>query len=349
MSNIRRFFLRKLPSIFWLASLTLVSVILGIFLVLLVTARAETLQTSDSIVSALQPHLTVLREGYQNLLPNWFRIWFGHFSLQGLYVLIPVVMLLERFFPANPQQKLISRGLKQDLVWFIFITNIFSLTLYSILTSFLYIFFSENLGFLAIDIAKSWPLAMQVLAGFLLWDFMFWFSHLTRHRIRALWLFHSVHHSQKELNIFTDDRRHPVDDFVRLIITFFPMFIFQVSPSFAITFLGLIQSIHGRFVHANVRANLGILGYLIVSPQFHRLHHSKETCHYDLNFGGVLSVWDYLFNTAHHAREEYPVTGVSDPYFPKAQRSSKALQYFITFKKQIIYPFAQMLKQGGFI
>jgi sterol desaturase/sphingolipid hydroxylase (fatty acid hydroxylase superfamily) len=41
-----------------------------------------------------------------------------------------------------------------------------------------------------------------------------------------------------------------------------------------------------------------ILGKLIVTPEFHHLHHSRANAEANANFGQAFSVWDALFGTA---------------------------------------------------
>jgi len=50
--------------------------------------------------------------------------------------------------------------------------------------------------------------------------------------------------------------------------------------------------------HSRIPWRFGALYPVLVSPVFHSYHHSKDPAHYDKNFAGLLSVWDYLFGTA---------------------------------------------------
>jgi sterol desaturase/sphingolipid hydroxylase (fatty acid hydroxylase superfamily) len=105
------------------------------------------------------------------------------------------------------------------------------------------------------------------------------------------------------------------------------------------------RTIHDRFVHANVKVNLGWLGWVFVSPQFHRVHHSKDPEHLDTNFGAFLSIFDHLFGTAHPSRSVYPETGIDDGQFPLEDRVS-GLQLPLNWLRQTAYPFRQLLKAG---
>jgi sterol desaturase/sphingolipid hydroxylase (fatty acid hydroxylase superfamily) len=82
----------------------------------------------------------------------------------------------------------------------------------------------------------------------------------------------------------------------------------------AIAAFNLFLLWHARLYHANVRTNLGVLRYVVVTPQSHRVHHSVEARHHDKNFGAFLSVWDRLFKTHYIGDDdEYPATGLPTP------------------------------------
>ncbi|MEI9912518.1 MAG: sterol desaturase family protein [Bacteroidota bacterium] len=98
-----------------------------------------------------------------------------------------------------------------------------------------------------------------------------WCNHFIRHKIHTLWLFHAIHHSQEELNVFTDDRGHFIDELVGSLFTFIPFFVFQVSDVYAIMVIGIYMPIHNRFIHTNIKINLaGLAGS--------SLHHNFTGC-----------------------------------------------------------------------
>jgi sterol desaturase/sphingolipid hydroxylase (fatty acid hydroxylase superfamily) len=54
---------------------------------------------------------------------------------------------------------------------------------------------------------------------------------------------------------------------------------------------------HQLLIHSTLPITFGRLGYLIVSPEFHKLHHSADPRHHYGNYGGAMAVWDHLFGT----------------------------------------------------
>lgn len=285
-----------------------------------------------------------LREVYHQLFPSEVRYLVSElYSNIALYLVVPFLLLLELLFPSKPSQPLISRGFLQDMIWFVAIAPAKIFILFPI-AALLRMLFNEYLPFLIIDDAAVWPLYVQVIAAVVASEFLAWFNHFVRHKIRALWLFHAIHHSQKELNVFTDDRAHVIDLLVLSLVTYIPFFIFQVPNVYAVTIVGMYTAIHNRFIHANLKINLGWLGWLFVSPQFHRVHHSAEIEHHDKNFGRTLSIFDHMFGTAYKSRKVYPETGIADATFPDEQQL-RIRQLPRNWLKQTIYPFLQLFRQ----
>tara|TARA_B100000131_G_scaffold126492_1_gene123644 strand:- start:143 stop:493 length:351 start_codon:yes stop_codon:yes gene_type:complete len=69
-------------------------------------------------------------------------------------------------------------------------------------------------------------------------------------------------------------------------------------PASSILVIAVSLGVVNFWVHSNVNLSLGPLNYLLVTPPFHRIHHSMAEAAIDRNFGNILSCWDYLFRTA---------------------------------------------------
>ena len=234
------------------------------------------------------------------------------------YAVFALTLVLEWKFPAQPgKSSLTSRGSWQDMLW-VFIKLPILVTGLPLLAVTLHYVYDNYLSFLTIHAVAEWPWLAKVILALLLGDLIFWLSHLLRHRIRTLWYFHAVHHSQRDLNFFTEYRTHPFDDVFTYLINFIPTF--MVEPGLT-TVIGIvwIRHWHTRFYHANIRTNMGPLRYILVTPQSHRVHHSTQPEHFDCNFGLTFSIWDHLFGTQYRNYDEYPETGIPDEHFPFEQ------------------------------
>ena len=187
----------------------------------------------------------------------------------------------------------------------------------------------------------AWPLATAVIVAILFFDFLQWFHHWVRHRITAFWHFHAIHHSQRELNVFTDLRVHMGECVISEVLVFVPMFAFNL-PVYAIMGVGGVRWWYARFIHANIRTNLGWGKHILVSPQFHRVHHSIEPGHRDQNFGVMLTIWDRMFGTLHRDYDIYPMTGIAEASFdPPAGFGIRS--WAGNFFRMLVYPFQRLL------
>ena len=252
------------------------------------------------------------------------------------YLLLGGFLLLEKFLPARPEQKILSASFAQDVVWFIlqrFLDGIVIATYVSVLAS----LYNNYLSFLSAPWLRSLPEGVVFAWAVLVGDFFQWFHHWVRHKVPVLWQFHTVHHSQKELSPFTDQRYHIVEYIVTSTIQTIPMLILTVQNPYIILY-NVSISWFTRFYHGNIKTNLGPLRYVLVTPQSHRIHHSIERRHQDKNFGLLFSIWDRLFGTQYEGYDEYPETGIEDSNFPH-ETSTKGLKLFWTPIAQHLYPF----------
>lgn len=250
------------------------------------------------------------------------------------FVALAGILLLETAFPADRSQRLLSPALLQDLVWFLLwyvawtaLTFAYFVPLYSVV--------SDHLGGVR-GAFQGLPRPLLVVAAVLLGDLTGWFLHLVKHRVPLFWRFHELHHSQAQLNLFTDQRNHPVDLIVPATITYAAAFVLSLNLP-EITVYATFQLWYVRLVHANVRANLGPLRYVLVTPQSHRIHHSRQPEQFDRNFAGVFSIWDRLFRT-HCDDPGYPPTGLDDPAFPLEHGFGPGSVLRTTWA-QLAYPF----------
>jgi sterol desaturase/sphingolipid hydroxylase (fatty acid hydroxylase superfamily) len=139
------------------------------------------------------------------------------------------------------------------------------------------------------------PATVRILLAIVIVDFAIYWIHRAQHRFDTLWRTHAWHHSIEELYWFSGFRTSFLHSFLYAIpATSVSTLVFNLSPLEA----GIGYSI-GLFIqfweHTNVRVNVGMLRWIIITPDYHRVHHS--TRHNRSNFGTTFSVWDRLFGT----------------------------------------------------
>jgi sterol desaturase/sphingolipid hydroxylase (fatty acid hydroxylase superfamily) len=135
----------------------------------------------------------------------------------------------------------------------------------------------------------------RVVVGFLLFDFLVYWTHRFGHEVPFLWRFHRVHHSTEHLDWVSGFRSHPFDGVILA-----PAFAFSIAAGFTAKtsgFLFVAQLVSGIFLHANVRWLLRPLHKLVATPEFHHWHHCNEADAHCSNYSGFLPIWDVLFGT----------------------------------------------------
>ena len=59
--------------------------------------------------------------------------------------------------------------------------------------------------------AVDFPFWIKVLATLLIFDFAIWLQHLITHKVPILWRLHRVHHADRDIDVTTAIRFHPVE------------------------------------------------------------------------------------------------------------------------------------------
>jgi len=249
-------------------------------------------------------------------------------SFLTLMALGAVCIILQKLFPSAPGQKLWRKESRLDLTYWLFITIFLGyITLFTagILLTIIAVHFSPAL-LLRINSADSGSIKIyQVLLSIVLLDFIAYWVHRMFHGSH-LWKYHSIHHSSKEIDWLSAVRFHPLETVIITTITY----CICISCGFGFKEVALaltLRSFYGYLVHANVSWHFGPLGYIFASPYFHRWHHAKDKAALDKNFGGVFSLWDFIFRTAYFPKNLQPRNfGVMDDVGKN-------------FWQQLLYPF----------
>jgi len=258
------------------------------------------------------------------------------------WLAIAAILLLERWMPARREQAVLSRALRTDAAY-IAITHGSGFLIHFVYVAALRDVYDRWLGFLTVEAALAWPFALRVAVGILLGDLVAWVHHWVRHRVPLFWRFHAVHHAQRELNVFTDLRYHPLEYLVTLTIGALPMF--ALGNAFPVVALwGFASTCYTKLTHANVRTRLGPLRWVLVTPQSHRIHHSIDRRHQDTNYGVVFSIWDRLFGTQSPDDDEYPATGIDDPRFPD-EWTTTGVKSLLAPVGHFLYPFRATVRR----
>ncbi len=151
-------------------------------------------------------------------------------------------------------------------------------------------------------------------------DAMNWLAHVANHRSAALWRLHALHHSQEDMSVFTTFRTHPLAH-ATYLPALVPVLVLGASgpvPAASLIVYGCLVTLP----HANLRWTFGPLGRFVVSPAYHRLHHSRTPldARGAVNFGFVLVCWDRLGRRAAFPSDGAPIpTGIAARPVPVEQ------------------------------
>ena len=254
--------------------------------------------------------------------------------------IIGVFLVVERIWPAQ-RRSLFARGYRHDLLF-----TIFNAALVVPLVTALTLAFDEVVRRSVpwIVLPKMGPLPHWGAIALLLVavDGCNWFAHLANHRIRMLWRFHELHHSQEDMNVLTVFRTHPLIH-VSYLISLVPGLVLLANGSLSITVLAIYGGIVA-FAHSNTRLGFGPLGRIVVSPNYHRIHHQLDGSQ-DVNMGFVLTIWDQMFHTAVFPTEETIRTDTGLPGRPLVvEQERPASRQLSVFAAQMWGPFRPLDK-----
>lgn len=147
--------------------------------------------------------------------------------------------------------------------------------------------------------ALAMPAWVTFAAGFLLLDFASYFKHRAYHAWPVLWQLHVVHHSDTDMDVGTGLRHHPGDYVLDGFLTSGVVLLLGVPVEAVLAYL-VLATAHNPFRHGNITIPAWLdagLRHSIVTPDWHRVHHSALERETNSNFGGVLTWWDRLFGT----------------------------------------------------
>jgi sterol desaturase/sphingolipid hydroxylase (fatty acid hydroxylase superfamily) len=264
--------------------------------------------------------------GLGNLLEDGFRAtgWLLVGLLQ-LLVLLTVFAALERWRPVEPVAD--RSAVRTDVLY----TLLHRLGLFRLLLFFsLDPLWNELAGSLRLagmptwSVDQLWPGVTDIaLVSFmlylLLFDFFDYWLHRAQHHFGWWWQLHALHHSQRQMTMWSDNRNHVLDDVLRDSMFVLLALLVGIAPTQFVALVAVAQLVES-LSHANVRLSFGAVGErVLVSPRFHRLHHSIGLGHESHgpgtlgghNFAVLFPLWDVLFGTANFDKR-YDATGIRD-------------------------------------
>jgi sterol desaturase/sphingolipid hydroxylase (fatty acid hydroxylase superfamily) len=145
----------------------------------------------------------------------------------------------------------------------------------------------------------DWPEWLKIAVALLVLDLAIWAQHLASHKIPLFWRLHRVHHADRDIDVTTAVRFHPIEIGLSMLWKIAVVMAIGAAP-LAVFLFEVILNACAMFNHANIALPSWLerpLRLLVVTPDMHRVHHSVLWREHDSNYGFNLSVWDRLFRT----------------------------------------------------
>jgi sterol desaturase/sphingolipid hydroxylase (fatty acid hydroxylase superfamily) len=264
------------------------------------------------------------------------------FALLGLFGIAIVYLVcrpLEAWRPVEPRTD--AAAVRTDMVYtFLSRLGILPLLAFALLASVqsLWAGWLSDLGVMPptleelVPPLRDHPL-LALAAYVVVLDFGEYWRHRAQHGLRWWWALHAIHHAQRQMTFWTDDRNHVLDD-VLAALWFGALALLIGVPPGQFPIILLLLRLAESFSHANVRLSFGRVGErLLVSPRFHRLHHGELSAGATgRNYAVLLPVWDWVFGTADFDRSRFPPTGAPDAG-PAMERGGWLRQQWAGFRR----------------
>lgn len=184
----------------------------------------------------------------------------------------------------------------------------------------------ERAHFLLLDVYGFLPVLPKAIVFIMTIDFLEYWAHRLGHANKLYWRFHCIHHSPEVLTPLSKFRIHWMDMLFFAAAKVVPLMVLGHMGALWMPYLPLMFL--QVFSHFDIDFHYGpVLGKLLVSPRYHRIHHSADPQEYNKNFGIIFSLWDYIFGTAARDLTRPKAYGCPDFKVP----SSFVGQFFFPF------------------
>jgi sterol desaturase/sphingolipid hydroxylase (fatty acid hydroxylase superfamily) len=139
-----------------------------------------------------------------------------------------------------------------------------------------------------------------MLVGLLVMDLVgAYFIHWLEHKVKIMWGFHVIHHTDQAVDVTTANRHHPGESVFRALFTCIAVAV-TGSPMWLVMLYQTLSVAFSQFNHANINLPIWLdkwISWIIVSPNMHKIHHHDSLPYTDSNYGNIFAIWDRLFGT----------------------------------------------------
>ncbi len=144
------------------------------------------------------------------------------------------------------------------------------------------------------------PIWLFMILGILLMDLIgAWFIHWLEHKVKWMWKFHLIHHTDQQIDTTSANRHHPGESVFRFVFTTMAVIIIG-APMWMVFMYQTMSVVLTQFNHSNIQMPKWLdntIGLLFCTPNIHRIHHHYRQPYTDTNYGNIFSIWDRIFGT----------------------------------------------------
>ena len=147
---------------------------------------------------------------------------------------------------------------------------------------------------------KAWaPLMVRCGITVVLLDMLQYWIHWSFHHVPWLWRVHQVHHSDPDYDVSTAARFHPAEVLFSQGARLGAIALLAPPPG-AVLIAELLTVILNLSAHANASLPSGmekVIRVVLITPDLHRIHHSRDVVEQQRNLGQMFPWWDRFFGT----------------------------------------------------
>ena len=196
------------------------------------------------------------------------------------------------------------------------------------------------------------PLWLFAIAGLLLLDLIgAWLVHWAEHKVKWMWRFHLVHHTDTHVDTTSANRHHPGESVFRFVFTTVGV-VLAGAPMWLVFMYQSISVLLSQFNHANIVIPKWLdnaMSWVLVSPDMHKVHHHYVQPYTDSNYGNIFSIWDRLFGTFKTIDRDKLIYGIDTHMKPEENdRLGNLLKVpFQTYRPPVGAKFSEETVQEG--
>lgn len=258
-----------------------------------------------------------------------------HWSSIILVVCFISIFILEKRYPLRKAYHPRLQRVSTNIIMTIVVILVVQITVLPTVKATMNLSQTYHIGLIPFFGFKGW---YAFVIGFLLLDLSFYYWHRFNHKTALFWRFHNVHHVDQDLDVTTAMRFHWGEIAYSSLFRFLQLIILGVTPITLLIYEFIFQ-VCIFFHHSNIRLPKRfetILGYLIITPRIHGIHHSNYRQETDSNYGVVFSIWDRVHATFNRSIHQEDIT-IGVPAYAKAEDNQLKTLLILPFLRQRNY------------